>query len=944
MKPARQGVARSTRFALTLGMALTLGACGLVHHGGSVTTGEKYQSEGQYRAAYIEAKKVLQADDKNGEAWLLLGQATLMLGNPTSALEDLDHARAAGVADAQWMVPVGQALLVTQQFEKLLKTVASKDQFPAAVRARIEVLRGDAQRGMNRAPEAKSAYERALEARPDDPNALVGLARLALGAKHPDVAASYVQKALASAPDSAKALVVRGDIAFDGGSFAAAESDYDKALAVKHPDWLPQDAFYARARLADSQVRQREYDKALASIGTLEKLSPQQGYPHYLHAVVLYQQGHLGEAIPQLQQVLKADPRSVPAQMMMGAVSYAQGNYAQAQMYLANVVGAAPDNPAAHKLLALTLYREGHSDDALRMLRPVVPGKVSDAALLGLLQQAQDQGVGIPGREAASTGAAAPGEPKLAASPELAKAQRTLAAGDAAGAIRLLEAMPSGGGSDAALERSNLLVMAYAQAGRTDDALKAAAAATAKYPQSAAAHVVYGTALIAAGQREKARSEYDKARELDPKNMAALMNLGNLDVVEKRYQDAAARYQEILKSAPKAVTAMQALARLAAIQGNNAEAVKWLDRAIAAVPASPEAYVQLAALYSRAGQFDASRAVAEKLVAAQPDNALAFNTLGAAELAAGHYPAALSALEKAVSLAPKVPGYRMNLVRAQLLDKNDAAARDNLVELVKADPGLAQASVMLAFLKFQDRDLNGALALAQGLQQRPDTKLAGLTLEGDLYMADKAWGKAADAYQRGLAVRFERPLVIKRFTALVRAKSPQPQKLLDQWLVDHPDDAAMRVTLAGYYLDNSQLDAAAAEYERVLKAYPSNVDALNNLAWIYTAQHNAKAVPLAEQAHRLAPTSAPVADTYGWALLGNDQAATALPILAKAAKEAPSVTSIQYHLAVAQARTGDHAAALSTLRQLLDAHADFADQRAARALYESLGGKPVGKS
>jgi thioredoxin-like negative regulator of GroEL len=63
-----------------------------------------------------------------------------------------------------------------------------------------------------------------------------------------------------------------------------------------------------------------------------------------------------------------------------------------------------------------------------------------------------------------------------------------------------------------------------------------------------------------------------------------------------------------------------------------------------------------------------------------------------------------------------------------------------------------------------------------------------------------------------------------------------------------------------------------------------------------------------------------------------------LPILAKAAKAAPKVASIQYHLAVAQARVGDKEAALGTLESLRKSAADYADKQAAEELYRKLGG------
>jgi len=308
------------------------------------------------------------------------------------------------------------------------------------------------------------------------------------------------------------------------------------------------------------------------------------------------------------------------------------------------------------------------------------------------------------------------------------------------------------------------------------------------------------------------------------------------------------------------------------------------------------------------------------------------------ELNAGHQDAALEPLQQAVNLAPEVPLYRTNLARAQLVGKDTKAAEANLDQVIKADPGEATAVALSAFLKLQDHQLPEAIALAKTLQKQPGRQAEGLALEGDLYMASKSWDKAADAYRQGLKIRYDRPLVVKTFEALAAGGAKQPDSVLRDWLGKHPDDGATRLLLAQYYLAKNRNGDAATEYERVLKQYPTNIDALNNLAWIYTEQHNPKALAVAERAYKLAKDSPSVSDTYAWALVVNGRPKAALPILERAAKGAPKVPTIQYHLAVAQARTGDHAGARTTLEALQKSGANFQEKPAAEKLYQQLGG------
>ncbi|MGH8216940.1 MAG: XrtA/PEP-CTERM system TPR-repeat protein PrsT [Rhodanobacteraceae bacterium] len=916
-------------------LGILLSGCGLASGSGSVDTGSKYFAEGKYRAAYIEAKKVLQRDDKDGKAWLLVGKASLMMGDTKDALGDFDKAKANGVPEQRWAIPKARALLVTEQYDEVLKTLSSGKSFAAKDEAEATVLRGDAHFGLKQYESARQSYEGALKVDPKDPRALIGLAKLSAQANDADKATSYVQQALAASPDNPQALVTQGDLAFDKQDFTGAEAAYQKALGLKHADWLPQERFYALARLTNAQAQQGKFDKALASIQTLEKMSPQQPFVHYLKAVVLFKQGHLDDAVTELQQVLQASPDNGQAQMLMGAVNYAQGNYGQAEMYLSNVMGMNRKNVEARKLLALTYYREGRSQQALDMLRPAAPGKPTDAQLLAVLQRAAAENAGKPGSSAPATaGNNAPDSP-------FAQAGKALASGNEAEAIKLLQAMPAGNASTEA-RRNGLLAMSYLREKRPEEAIKIGADYVAKNPKDSGAHLFYGTMLVAAGKHDEARAQYNEALKLDPKNVPVLLSLGSLDSLEGHYKDAAGRYQTVLKQDPHNAAAMTELGRVAMRQGDKAEAIKWFKQAIAAAPKSPTAYGGLVVLYSQDRQFDDAVAVAKQLVAAVPDNAAALNTLGAAELNAGHHADALAPLQKAVNLAPTAALFRTNLARAQLLGKDTKAAEANLDEVIKGDPGQVTAVALRAFLKFQDHDLPGALALARTLQKQPGQNEAGLTLEGDLYMADKSWNKAANAYQEGLKVHYDRPLVVKSFQALSASGAKDPDGVLRDWLTKHPEDGATRLLLAQYYLGHAQNAQAAEQYELVLKKYPSNIDALNNLAWIYTQQHNPKGLAMAERAYKLAKESPNVADTYAWALIASDQPKTALPILEKAAKAAPKVPTIQYHLAVAQQRTGDHAGARSTLEALQKSGADFSDKPAAEKLYKELGGASGG--
>ena len=135
----------------------------------------------------------------------------------------------------------------------------------------------------------------------------------------------------------------------------------------------------------------------------------------------------------------------------------------------------------------------------------------------------------------------------------------------------------------------------------------------------------------------------------------------------------------------------------------------------------------------------------------------------------------------------------------------------------------------------------------------------------------------------------------------------------------HLPRLALLVTLAQLEESDGLHPAAIARYQRIIEIQPTNVIALNNLAYSLAVHRNAPAdgLPLAKRAATLAPRSGSVLDTWAWIehLLGND--AGAAKILADAIKLDPQVAELWLHAAVVSAALGDRAKAESELKEAL---------------------------
>ncbi|RKZ56912.1 MAG: hypothetical protein DRQ44_16290 [Gammaproteobacteria bacterium] len=161
-------------------------------------------------------------------------------------------------------------------------------------------------------------------------------------------------------------------------------------------------------------------------------------------------------------------------------------------------------------------------------------------------------------------------------------------------------------------------------------------------------------------------------------------------------------------------------------------------------------------------------------------------------------------------------------------------------------------------------------------------------------------------------------------------------RVLLKWLNNNPDDQVIRFMLAVSYLADGKLDAARAEYEKILEKQPENAAVLNDLAWLYHEKRKPGALEMARKASKLAPDNPVIQDTYGWILVQSGGARSGLDILKDAASKLPDNREIQYHLAFTLAETGQTDKAKVILKKILQDAKPFADRDEAEVLSGKL--------
>jgi len=126
----------------------------------------------------------------------------------------------------------------------------------------------------------------------------------------------------------------------------------------------------------------------------------------------------------------------------------------------------------------------------------------------------------------------------------------------------------------------------------------------------------------------------------------------------------------------------------------------------------------------------------------------------------------------------------------------------------------------------------------------------------------------------------------------------QQRKATELYLLDEiakkPVSMGLRVSLADYYQYSGDRDRAIATYRQVLEREPTNVVALNNLAWTLSAdsRNAADALALVERAINLAGPLDDLLDTRARIRFESGDAQAGLRDLTEAVSELPTATRL----------------------------------------------------
>lgn len=344
-----------------------------------------HQQAGRLQDAEALYREILARDDRQADAWHLLGTIAQQIGDFTVAIDLISHAIELDPRNANFHCNLGNALLAvgqrTEAEQSYRRALDRKRDFPLA---RFNLSSLLAQTG--RIDEAVAGYGQSIELKPDFVEAHYNLALIFQGQRQWDAASAGYQRTLQLRPNHAEAWNNLGLVLKELGNIAEASECHRRAIQIR-PDYA--EAFN---NLGVAYREQREVNRALECYTQALQLKPDYAAAFNNLGNLLQSMGRPSDAVTCLKRAIELQPRFAEAYTNLGAALQDLRRWNEAADSLRAALDLNPDDVAALQSLGNVVRDGGDTAEAIACYRRSLELNPDCLSALGqLIHQLQHQ-------------------------------------------------------------------------------------------------------------------------------------------------------------------------------------------------------------------------------------------------------------------------------------------------------------------------------------------------------------------------------------------------------------------------------------------------------------------------------------------------------------------------------------------------------------------------
>lgn len=814
----------------------------------------KYQAENKLKESEIELKNAIQLDMTNAEVRFVLGRLYLSQGAGLNAVKELEKALSLKFEQRKLLPLLARAYLISDDYEGVLALAEKAKTIP--VEAKVEFLSYQTLAAIRtkQIDIAIASVKEANDLIAGNPHTVLANAYLALVENRTAQAEALVAKSLSIGASNPEAMMLQGQIFSILGEFEEAVESFKKYATLQ-----PQSKVIYLV-LAETLLKTENYLEAEKYADMILNALPNQPVANYVKAMVRFSEKDYAAASEFAEKAILTNYNTPQLRLVAGASAFYLNNFEQVNLHLAPIVNKLVSDHPARKMFAVSLFQLGLIDDITETLGDFTP-----------ITEADEQFMSSLSFNLYSIGAK---KEALSLVSKIAKKQNTNSSSNTRqGILKLMMNDPSGieNLEQAIVLNPNMLeaelALAYVaiQSGDYEKALSVASKWKEKRPEKAGGYNMLAAIYIRQGNIDDAKKMLQISLEKEIGNLFAVTEMTKL-LYQAGDHDGAKRY---------ANNAIQ-------LFPSNAKALKYYY----AVYKTPEALTKISTVYlTNKESIELKLLYMEVLFASKdykkvielstkaPDTIKTPKKLWKLRLLAYKQLQQDEQIKLTLNEWLKINPYHVEpvLLSADLYSKIGEQQR-SLSIINKALDKHHKDNLILKLIKMQllldSRLVDQAKVLLKQLENENFDETVKVGLNGRIALLEGKYSQAVpslDAFYKKF--QSSKNAVLLALALQESGKKPQAIKLLESHLDKQENDQQVRNLLANLYIENDR-NQAFNQYQSLVKAQPSNVVALNNLAWLSMEKgKHQDALTYSEKAYKLAPQVANVVDTYGQILL-----------------------------------------------------------------------------
>ena len=836
----------------------------------------KFIEQKDHKSAIIALKNAVAIAPNNAELRFQLGNLYVNQGDYAGAEKELEKAEQLGFDPIQNLPRLIETKFKLNKYDEVYSLTQAADALPDSAYVQALTYAGLSSLYQGEREQAKEYIDSANQISSESVYGQIGKAYLANTAEEAEKSLKVLDSLIAYAPDIADTYLLKAYLLQGSQQYLASAKAFE-AYAQLRPKEVQVQFF-----IAQNYLSANELDKAEPVINKLLKISELHPLTNQMKAQIEFDRKNYQAAKDFGVKAYQQSDNFPFAIILAGMSSYYLGDYEQAYQQLIKVRLKVPSDHIVNKILVELQLRLGYDDEAIESINQLV--ETGDASI-SLLTAASNELLKSGNKEAAQ---------------ELLQQSINLNSDNSAevtdqGIMKLkLNDLGTGIGMlekaltlDPNSEKAEAgLALGYLSNQKFEQAL-----AIAKKWQATDDKKIQGLLLeaeIANKQNnlDKAKQLLNKVLLIDIDNVPALYKLALYAHSANEVDTAFDFYTKVLAIKPNHIRAIINFTRLASAKLELQEkAMNFYQSKID--KDSDDNYMKLGLAYIYKVANEHQKSVELYLQIIESDN-----PLEGVEVALGDSYIQLKKIELAIStykkLLVKNPDNKLvgnRLLKVYQSNKQYEDALELVLHLYSNDK--SNDALLLYKIYFQTilkKDISEVDI--QKLQQSDQFKNHWLLNKalGNQYYNTQQFNLAISEYRSAYNKNTSSENVIALAKALTLAGKPaESNALLERHLLDGPKDGAVKIMLAGAYLNKGDETQAIKLYEEALSSNSKNVIALNNLANLKLKQgSHIEALSLAERAVLLAPNTPAVLDTYGQVLVANNLFEKSIEIYDKA--------------------------------------------------------------